>query len=126
MPENKSTIVREFSEKLNKTLNYEEMKNFTIEEYKKLVLELFDYLNISREKGIKMEDVIPIIDKIYYKQSDFFDDVLFERRFTAITEDFVGFGSDPMFWNVDYLTYIQKWDKGFESRWYIDENYTGL
>ena len=125
MAKSKNTIVQNFSKRLNKTLDYDVMKNFTIEDYKKMVLELFEYLNTIREQGVKKEDIVPIVDKIYYNQSDFFDDVLFERRFTAITDDFVGFGSDPMFWNVDYLTYIQKWDKGFESRWYIDENYTG-
>jgi hypothetical protein len=125
MAKSKKTIIHEFNKKLNKVLNYEVMKNFTMEDYKKFVLELFEYLNRIREKGVKKEDIIPIIDKIYYKQSEYFDCVLFERRFTAITEDFVGFCSDPIFWDVDFNIYMEKWNKRFESRWYIDENYTG-
>uniref|UniRef100_UPI00404B62CA hypothetical protein n=1 Tax=Flavobacterium sp. TaxID=239 RepID=UPI00404B62CA len=125
MAKSKNPIVQNFRTRLNKTLDYDVMKNFTIEDYKKMVLELFEYLNTIREQGVKKDDIVPIVDKIYYNQSDFFDDVLFERRFTAITDDFVGFGSDPMFWSEDYLTYIRKWNKRLESRWYIDENYTG-
>lgn len=46
-------------------------------------------------------------------------DVLFERRFSGITEELTSFCADPMFWYTDdFEFFIKKWQKSFEGDWY--------
>lgn len=114
----KSAIEFEFFLKMN--LNYEVISTMDMNEYKIFVKDLFKGLNELKKRGLERKDIFEFVQNHCYNIMSFADedDVIFERKFSAITEELIEFCSDPSFWNSDFDIYIKKWDKRFETSWY--------
>ena len=110
----------EFENLLTNNLNYSVISIMDFDQYKDFVISLFKELNQLKKKGLKREDIDDFVRKHYANVTSFADDtdILFERRFSAITEELNHFCADPFFWNTDFDLYMKKWHRGFEVDWY--------
>lgn len=110
----------DFENFIEENLNYEIISNMTFEEYKRFVFFLFKQLNKLKINGLERNNISVFVNNHYSKitSSADEDDILFERRFSSITEELNAFCSDPIFWYSDFSLYIKKWEKMFEGTWY--------
>lgn len=117
---NISKSKKEFESFIEENLNYSIISNLTFEEYKNLVFDIFTRLNELKNLNINKDDIKEIINRHFSKvmMSDNDSDIMFERRFSGITEEIVEFCSAPFFWETDFNLYKRKWDKYFESDWF--------
>lgn len=107
----------EFQELINHHLTYSIMVGMPFEGYKKLVLKIFNNLSALRNQGLMWRDVNKLV-KAHYSLHIDDTDILFERRFSGITEEVTGFCSDPQFWTTDFESYMLKWERMFATGWY--------
>lgn len=116
----------EFEKYLTGNLNYSTFSKMTFDQYQEFIINLFTRLNELRNSGMLRREIEDLINQIYRKESDFFDnDVLFERRFTSLTEEILEFCPDPFFWSTDFDIYMKKWEKAFKIDWFKDPSFTG-
>jgi hypothetical protein len=104
---------------LKDKLTYPAMADMDFKKYKVLVVDVFNRLNDLKSLGVNEEEIKDFINKYYYAVMGFEEDedVLFERRFSAITEEIVEFCPNPFFWDTDFDIYMKKWDKFFQMDW---------
>ncbi|MQP52964.1 MULTISPECIES: hypothetical protein [unclassified Flavobacterium] len=106
---------------LTNNLNYSVISRMDFNEFKEFVLKLFKEINELKNEGLKRDDIFDFIQNLYKNEMSMADekDVLFERRFSGITEELTSFCADPMFWYTDdFEIFIKKWQKSFEYDWY--------
>jgi len=106
---------------LTNNLNYSIISKMDFNEFKEFVLLLFREMNKLKKDGLEREDVFDFIQNLYNNQMSIVDetDILFERRFSGITEELISFCADPIFWYTDdFEIYIKKWEGAFEGDWY--------
>lgn len=110
----------EFESFITENLNYPTISKMAFEEYKDFIYLVFTKLNRWRENGLNREDIDSFVNKHYSNVMDFcdIDDVMFERRFSGVTEELVEFCSDPMFWGTEFDLYMKKWERMFKGDWY--------
>ena len=110
----------EFENLLTNNLNYSVISIMDFDQYKDFVINLLRELNQLKEEGLGREEVDDFVKKHYTNVTAFADDtdILFERRFSAITEELIHFCADPFFWDTDFDIYMRKWYKMFETDWY--------
>jgi len=110
----------DFENFIVENLNYAVISNMTFDAYKKFVYFSFFKLNELKLNGLEMTDIESFVKNHYSNVTSLSDDadVLFERRFSSITEELIGFCPDPIFWSTDFDLYIKKWDKLFEVDWF--------
>jgi len=108
-------------------LNYTVVSKLTFNEYKSYVYLFFSKLNEFKLKGLQKNDVESFVKNHYSNVMSMADenDIIFERRFTSITEELIEFCSDPFFWNTDLHVYMKKWDKLFDSKWFKVADFRG-
>lgn len=113
----------EFEIFIKENLNYQTISVMSFDEYKSFVYDLFNKLNKLKNLGVNIDEVKDLVHKQYsiVTQSADDSDILFERRFSAITEEIVEFCPDPFFWKTDYNVYIRKWERAFEHDWFKNE-----
>ena len=113
-----STI--DFQNFITNNLTYPVISKMSFSDYKNFVYNLFTSLNRLRNQGLKRDDINNFVNTHYSKITEFSDDndILFERRFSGITEELIGFCSDPIFWQTDFDIYKKKWERRFENSWY--------
>jgi hypothetical protein len=106
---------------LTNNLSYSVMSKMDFKEFKEFVCFLFRELNELKKDGLEREDIFDFIQNIYCNEMSIADetDILFERRFSGITEELTSFCADPMFWYTnDFDTFMKKWQIEFEGDWY--------
>ncbi|MBD3842021.1 MAG: hypothetical protein IE909_09090 [Campylobacterales bacterium] len=110
----------EFKQFVIDNLNYPNLSKMNFDEYKLFFYNFFDKMNHFRNNGLTFEDIENFIrehdSNIMSEAND--ADVMFERRFSVITEELLLFCADPFFWYTDYDIYMKKWEKAFESYWF--------
>lgn len=110
----------DFKELVESHLTYYIVSKLTYEEYKSFVFSFFTELNRIRNEGVKKEEVDTFLNKHYsnFMVSSDDNDVMFERKFTAIMEELTEFCSSPHFWKTDFTIYMQKWGRLFLISWF--------
>ncbi|QEE50113.1 hypothetical protein FUA48_11135 [Flavobacterium alkalisoli] len=116
---NTNQTVAEFKNFIENNLNYPVLSVMSFDDYKSFVIKVFTRLNELKNMGITKNEINSFINKHYSNvMVDANDnDILFERRFSAITEDIVEFCVNPFFWSIDFDVYMKKWDKLFATDW---------
>lgn len=115
-----SNVELKFREIIKNRLNYFVISKMNFGEYKHFVYTLFDDVNNLRKDGLTYSYASNIIHEQFYEVSDFGEnDVLFERRFSIITEELSEFCSGPYFWQTDHKTYMKKWERILKSDWLV-------
>jgi len=117
MGKSKNTINKQIKSKLLKYLSYNHISKLTFSEYQSFVFDLFYWLESLKNEKINFDELVTFVKGIYYKESEYFDDIMFERRFVKIAEEIYHFCSKPYFWETNYEIYILKWHEIFESSW---------
>jgi hypothetical protein len=86
---------------LYKYLNYPVISKMKFNEYKVFVFFLFEEVNKLKINRLKIENVMEFVNNHF---SEFYEDSdeIYERRFSFITEELVGFCADPRFWFHDF------------------------
>jgi hypothetical protein len=120
MEYSKIKSVIDFKKYLIDNLNYLVISTMDFNEYKDFVYKLFSKLDELRNSGMQKKDIEDFIQNHYASVISNVDDndILFERRFSSITEELLEFCSDPFFWNSDFDLYMKKWARGFEVSWF--------
>ena len=105
---------------LTNSLNYSVISKMDFNEYKTFVINLFNELNELKKEGLEREDIFDFTQNHYFKKMSIENetDVLFERRFSGITEELISFCADPMFWHSEFELFIKKWENAFDGDWY--------
>ncbi|MVO10870.1 hypothetical protein GOQ30_16990 [Flavobacterium sp. TP390] len=103
----------DFQNFITNNLTYPVISKMSFIDYKKFVFKLFEDLNYLRNQGLKRDDISNFVNTHYSRITEFSDDadILFERRFSGITEELIGFCSDPIFWYSDFSIYKRKWER---------------
>src|SRR6476469_7106866 len=98
----------EFENLISENLTYAVISKMTFDEYKKFIVLLFSKINQWRNEGLTRDDIDSFIKQHYSKitSTDVDTDVLFERRFSAVTEELQEFCADPHFWNTNFEVYM--------------------
>ncbi len=101
-------------------LNYSVISKMNFNDYKNFVVKLFNVLNELKKEGLKREDIYDFIQNLYFNEMTKENEanILFERRFSAITEELNAFCADPMFWYSDFDSFMRKREKAFDIDWY--------
>jgi len=109
----------EFEVFISENLTYQNLSKMNFEQYSSFVYNLFSRMNNLKQQGIRRDLVDKFIHTHYslIMMSANDADVLFERRFSAITEELTEFCSNPFFWETDFTLYMQKWKKLFQIDW---------
>ena len=110
----------EFETFLLENLTYPVISDMNFEEYKSFVFDVFRRLNELKNLGINKQDIGDFVQKLFTEVMDVANDsdIMFERRFSSITEEIYEFCPDPFFWNTDFDIYMKKWDRGFQTDWF--------
>lgn len=105
---------------LRNSLNYSAISKMAFNEYKTFVINLFNELNELKKEGLEREDIFDFTQNLYFNGMSIENeiDVLFERRFSGITEELISFCTDPMFWHSEFELFIKKWENTFDGDWY--------
>ncbi|MBW8361003.1 MAG: hypothetical protein K0M56_02310 [Kaistella sp.] len=93
-------------------LQFEKISKLSASEYCKFVHEFFTVLTGYKTHGIKKEDIVDTVNKLYTAQSIFFSgDLQSEDKFGFITEELVNFCPSPFFWELPLDEYMKKWER---------------
>lgn len=110
----------EFEVFIKENLTYESLSKMSFDQYSFFVFNLFKKIDNLKRQGIEKDLAIEFINKHFSFVMESADDtdILFERRFSAITEEITEFCSNPFFWETDFVLYMQKWEKLFQIDWF--------
>ncbi|RYJ44539.1 hypothetical protein [Flavobacterium beibuense] len=119
MENNINQAVTAFKNFIENNLNYHVLSVMSFDDYKSFVVKVFALLNELKSMGVTKNEIYSFINKHYSNVTSAADenDILFERRFSAITEDIIEFCANPLFWSTDFDVYMKKWDKLFATDW---------
>ncbi|WP_295232000.1 hypothetical protein [uncultured Chryseobacterium sp.] len=104
--------IEELKNIIKEELNYNNISNLSIDEYRKFIYDFFKILTSYKQQGIKKADIEDFINKLYTSQSsNFKNDIIKEDMFSFITEEMLNFCPSPFFWDISLEEYMEKWEK---------------
>lgn len=104
----KELVVETIKLKLLNELTYEKVCSVHIDEYRKNVVELFDFINIYKDDySLDCFDFRELLDKVFYNSSCD-EDWEVNRLGLIIDELAIYYAKEPYFWNTPFEEYKSK------------------